>query len=128
MINYTKKTWQKNSQLTPGDLNNIENGIADCVAEINKVGEWAKAQEKPIYTADEVGAMSAEVIDLHDMNGSAHNYLFTHHTHKADTIEGLAELIEKIDEIKSSLSTLKGSVTKLTTRVKALEDKLKGND
>ena len=125
MIEYKKTNWQKNTQLSPALFNNIENGISACVEEINKVGEWAKSEDKPKYTADEVGAMSEKVIELHEMNGAAHDYLFTHHVHKADTVEGLAELIEKLDEVRATLSTLKGSVTKLTTRVKVLEEKLK---
>ena len=125
MIKYNRTIWQKNTQLNPNLFNNMENGIADCVEKLNKIGEWAEVQEKPKYTASEVGAMSAEVIQLHDMDGSAHNYLFTHHSHKPNSIEGLEEYLVKIDEMKQTISTLKASVTKLTNRVKELEEKVK---
>lgn len=125
MIEYKKTNWQKNTQLSPALFNNIENGIANCVAKLNRIGDWAETETKPKYTAEEVGAMSDRVIELHEMNGSAHSYLFTHHSHSAEAIDGLSEALNTLNEIKSTLSTLKGSVTKLTTRVKALEDKMK---
>lgn len=118
MISYNKTKWTPTTVVTPSALNNIEEGIYTCVQELNKVGNWAKTDKKPEYTALEVGAEQKGSVQAHEISGTAHEYLFSL---KQDTVDS-SSLITTINELQKQITTMKSQITKLTTRVKELEN------
>lgn len=109
MINYNKTKWTPTTVITSASLNNIEEGIYTCVQELNRVGNWAKTDKKPEYTALEVGAEQKGSVKAHEISGTAHEYLFSLQN---DTIA----------ELQKQITTMKSQITKLTTRVRELEN------
>lgn len=78
--------------------------IAELLNIINELGAWAKAAEKPTYTAEEVGA---------DPSGTAAGAVSSHNTAE-DAHADIRELIEQITTGKVSVSDI---INNLTTNV-----------
>lgn len=113
MINYKKNVWSTNTRLSAEALNNIEDGIEMCANAINEL-------EKKINSISNVDVTTQmdEMINSHDIDGSAHSTLFNlmSNSYLKDS---------SIDELKSQITALKSSNTKLSNRVKELENSAK---
>ena len=109
MINYKKNVWSTNTRLSAEALNNIENGIEMCANAINEL-------EKKINSISniDVTAQMGEMINSHDIDGSAHSALF-------DLMSNFSLRDSSIEELKSQITVLKTANTKLSNRVKELE-------
>ena len=61
---YNKTKWEDlpsvETPISAENLNKIEQGIYDAHEQLDKLPQWSKEEEKPRYTADEVGAYSKE--------------------------------------------------------------------
>lgn len=113
MINYKKNVWSTNTRLSAEALNNIENGIEMCADAIN-------ALEKKINSISniDVTAQMNEMISSHNIDGSAHSTLF-------DLMSNSSSRDTSIEELKSQITVLKAANTKLSNRVKELENSAK---
>lgn len=109
MINYKKSVWTTNTRLSAEALNNIENGIEECARTINEL----ELKIKSLSDID-VSAQVNDLIAAHNINGQAHEVLFK--------LMAATTADKELEDLKNQVTALKATNTKLTNRVKALEN------
>ena len=79
------------------EIDNVENRVAEAERQISSIPEWAKQENKPTYTAEEVGALPNTIQYVSSVNG------------QSGAITGIAtqtEVDKKVDKVSGKgLST-----------------------
>ena len=78
---YIKTEWI--DDVTPIDaerMNHIEDGIENATEQVESIGDWARTESKPAYTAQEVGAdpagSASQAVNTHNVSADAHQERF----------------------------------------------------
>lgn len=99
-INYTPVNWIENeTPVSAENLGTMDVGVKNITDAYNSLPIWVKNEEKPIYTATEVGAdpfnSSVNAVKAHLIDASAHTQFLSQigHIHEPKDIIGLDEYV-----------------------------------
>ena len=112
MINYNKNVWSKGSTVSIEKLNNIENGISNCVNAINGI------LNKSGLSDSELNNIVDRKISAHNINFEAHNNRFDL---KADKVHR-HNYGTKISNIEERLSLLEEKIDIILSKINIDED------